>query len=95
MEHKNISFIVWDIGGQDEIRSLWRHYYQNTQGIIVVVDSNDREGIDNLSGTHNSAKEEFNLLLAEDALRVVSINIFANKQDLTNAPNEIENGIFR
>jgi hypothetical protein len=34
---------VWDVGGQDKIRPLWRHYYQNTQGIIFVVDSNDRE----------------------------------------------------
>jgi len=43
VEYKNISFTVWDVGGQDKIRPLWRHYYQNTQGIIFVVDSNDRE----------------------------------------------------
>merc|ERR1712130_232877 len=42
VEYKNISFTVWDVGGQDKIRPLWRHYYQNTQGIIFVVDSNDR-----------------------------------------------------
>jgi GTPase SAR1 family protein len=24
---------------------LWRHYFQNTQGLIFVVDSNDRERI--------------------------------------------------
>jgi len=46
VEYKNISFTVWDVGGQDKIRPLWRHYYQNTQGIIFVVDSNDRERID-------------------------------------------------
>ena len=39
VEYKNISFTVWDVGGQDKIRPLWRHYYQNTQGIIFVVDS--------------------------------------------------------
>ena len=43
VDYKNISFTVWDVGGQDKIRPLWRHYYQNTQGIIFVVDSNDRE----------------------------------------------------
>jgi len=32
VEYKNISFTVWDVGGQDKIRPLWRHYYQNTQG---------------------------------------------------------------
>ena len=42
IRYKNISFTVWDVGGQDKIRPLWRHYYQNTQGLIFVVDSNDR-----------------------------------------------------
>ena len=28
MEYKNISFTVWDVGGQDKIRPLWRHYFQ-------------------------------------------------------------------
>ncbi len=31
VEYKNISFTVWDVGGQDKIRPLWRHYFQNTQ----------------------------------------------------------------
>ena len=46
VEFKNISFTVWDVGGQDKIRPLWRHYYQNTQGVIFVVDSNDRDRVD-------------------------------------------------
>jgi len=45
VEYKNISFTVWDVGGQDKIRPLWRHYFQNTQGLIFVVDSNDRSVI--------------------------------------------------
>jgi ADP-ribosylation factor protein 1 len=45
VEYKNISFTVWDVGGQDKIRPLWRHYYQNTQGVIFVVDSNDRDRV--------------------------------------------------
>jgi len=32
VEYKNISFTVWDVGGQDKIRPLWRHYFNNTQG---------------------------------------------------------------
>merc|ERR1712070_1323269 len=46
VEYKNISFTVWDVGGQDKIRPLWRHYYQNTQGVIFVVDSNDRDRVE-------------------------------------------------
>merc|ERR1719410_2139782 len=57
VEYKNIRFTVWDVGGQSKIRPLWRHYYQNTQGIIFVVDSNDRGRIDDSPGSDNSAKE--------------------------------------
>ena len=41
VEYKNISFTVWDVGGQDKIRPLWRHYFQNTQGKqpVLVLDS--------------------------------------------------------
>ena len=56
VEYKNISFTVWDVGGQDKIRPLWRHYFQNTQGLIFVVDSNDRERV-------QEAKDELNKML--------------------------------
>lgn len=36
VEYKNISFTVWDVGGQDKIRPLWRHYFQNTQACILI-----------------------------------------------------------
>lgn len=78
VEYKNISFTVWDVGGQDKIRPLWRHYYQNTQGLIYVVDSNDSERI-------QESKEELHKMLEEDELRDAIILVFANKQDLPNA----------
>ncbi|WJX45933.1 phosphatidylinositol 3-kinase [Trifolium repens] len=31
--------------GQDKIRPLWRHYFHNTQGIIFVFDSNDKDRV--------------------------------------------------
>jgi len=85
VEYKNISFTVWDVGGQDKIRPLWRHYYQNTQGIIFVVDSNDRERMDDSQGSENSAKDELHRMLTEDELRNAVLLVFANKQDLPNA----------
>lgn len=30
LEYKNITFTVWDVGGQHKIRPLWRHYFPNT-----------------------------------------------------------------
>ncbi|KAF3812842.1 hypothetical protein GH733_019496 [Mirounga leonina] len=43
VEDKTISFTVWDVGGQDKIQPLWRHCFQNTQGLIFAVGGNDRE----------------------------------------------------
>lgn len=83
VEYKNISFTVWDVGGQDKIRPLWRHYFQNTQGLIFVVDSNDKDRV-------QEAKEELMRMLAEDELRDCVVLVFANKQDLPNAMNVAE-----
>merc|ERR1712111_201961 len=46
VNYKNVKFNVWDVGGQDKIRPLWRHYYMGTQGLIFVVDCADRDRID-------------------------------------------------
>jgi len=62
VEYKNIFFTVWDVGGQDKIRPLWRHYFANTQGLIFVVDSNDRDRT-------AEAKDELHRMLNEDELR--------------------------
>merc|ERR1711861_19103 len=78
VEDKNIAFTVWDVGGQDKIRPLWRHYYTNTEGIIFVVDSNDRDRVD-------EARDELNRMLSEDELRDAVLLVFANKQDLPHA----------
>jgi len=78
VEYKNISFTVWDVGGQDKIRPLWRHYFTNTQGLIFVVDSNDRERI-------GEANDELQKMLQEEELQDAILLVFANKQDLPNA----------
>merc|ERR1712054_711822 len=83
VEYKNISFNVWDIGGQDKIRKLWRYYYANTQGLIFVIDSNDRDRIED-------AKEELFKMLSEDEMRDAVLLVFANKQDLPNSMTAAE-----
>ena len=83
VEYKNISFTVWDVGGQDKIRPLWRHYYQNTQGLIFVVDSNDKDRV-------GEAHDELHRMLSEDELREAVVLVFANKQDLPNAMSVAE-----
>ena len=46
VQYKNVVFTVWDVGGQEKLRPLWRHYFNNTDGLIYVVDSLDRDRID-------------------------------------------------
>merc|ERR1711948_209891 len=72
VEYKKLSFTVWDIGGQDKIRKLWRHYYMGTAGVIFVVDSNDRDRIED-------AREELSKMLSEDELRDAALLVLANK----------------
>ncbi|KAL7677084.1 hypothetical protein ACOME3_003331 [Neoechinorhynchus agilis] len=78
VEYKNIKFTVWDVGGQDRIRPLWRHYYDGVQGIIYVVDSIDHARMD-------LAKKELDHMLAEEKLSNAIVLVFCNKQDLPGA----------
>jgi len=78
VQYKNINFTVWDVGGQDKIRPLWRHYYQNTHGLIYIVDSNDR-------GRIEESALELQKVLCEHEMRDVALLVLANKQDLPQA----------
>ena len=76
--YKNIEFMVWDMGGQDAIRPLWRHYYQNVQALIFVVDSADPERME-------EAREELSKLMGEEQLASAYLLVYANKQDMPEA----------
>ncbi|KAK0461362.1 ADP-ribosylation factor family-domain-containing protein [Desarmillaria tabescens] len=81
--YKNVKFNVWDVGGQDKIRPLWRHYYTGTQGLVFVVDSQDRERID-------EAKQELHRILSDREMKECLLLVFANKQDLPGAMSPAE-----
>merc|ERR1712190_653172 len=83
VEYKNITFQVWDIGGQSQIRKLWRHYYLGTHGAIFVVESSDRDRIED-------AREELGMMLSEDEMRDTVLLVITNKQDLPNAMSTSE-----
>ena len=84
LDYKGLNFTVWDVGGQYKIRVLWKHYYQNTDGLIFVVDSNDKERM-------KEASEELMKMLAEEELKDCAVLVLANKQDLNGAlsPGEV------
>ncbi|KAL6044108.1 Arf GTPase arf1 [Balamuthia mandrillaris] len=78
IQYKNVRFTMWDVGGQDKIRPLWRHYFQGTHGVIFVVDSNDRERME-------EASEVLHRMLREDEMREAVVLVLANKVDLPGA----------
>jgi len=78
VKYRNIFLTAWDVGGHERIGPHWRQYFENTQGLIFVVDSNDRERID-------EARKELHRILNEEQLRDAVLLVFANKQDLPNA----------
>lgn len=77
---KGISFLVWDVGGQDKLRPLWRSYTRCTDGIVFVVDSADIERLE-------EAKMELIRTVKTQENNGAPILVLANKQDLPGAKN--------
>eukprot|EP01129_Flabellula_baltica_P004190 TRINITY_DN1433_c0_g1_i1.p1 TRINITY_DN1433_c0_g1~~TRINITY_DN1433_c0_g1_i1.p1 ORF type:complete len:191 (-),score=28.84 TRINITY_DN1433_c0_g1_i1:72-617(-) len=78
VEYGNLKFTVWDIGGQAKIRGLWKHYYNGTNGLVFIIDSNDVQRVDECA-------MELTGLLREEALAGIPVLVLANKQDLPHA----------
>ena len=76
---------MWDVGGQGKIRRLWSHYYENSDAMVYVIDSNDRDRL-------SEARDELHKMLDEDQLRNASL---CNKQDLPSAmsPSAVSEGL--
>ncbi|KAE8664116.1 ADP-ribosylation factor [Hibiscus syriacus] len=83
VQYKNVMFTVWDVGGQEKLRPLWRLYFNNTDGLIYVVDSLDRERI-------GKAKHEFQTIINDPFMLNSVILVFANKQDMKGAMSPME-----
>lgn len=81
--YNNITFQVWDLGGQTGIRPYWRCYFAQTDAVIYVVDSTDKDRM-------GVAKHELFALLEEDELKNSLLLVFANKQDMAGAASEAE-----
>merc|ERR1712062_225217 len=81
--YKNLKFQVWDLGGQKSIRPYWRCYYSNTDAVIYVVDSADRDRI-------GISKQELVSMLEEEELKGAILVVLANKQDIEGAMSVTE-----
>jgi ADP-ribosylation factor-like protein 5B len=79
----NVSFEVWDLGGQTTLRQSWSSYYRDTAAVIMMVDSTDRARV-------GLVKEELFKLLGSEALDPKDVLVLANKQDLPDAMTAAE-----
>ncbi|XP_016920650.1 E3 ubiquitin-protein ligase TRIM23 isoform X1 [Apis cerana] len=76
LEYKNLVFTLWDVGGQQKFRPLWKHYYHNTQAVIFVIDASDRSRF-------KEAQNELSKIVNERELKDALFLIYANKQDVS------------
>jgi small GTP-binding protein len=83
VQYNNLSFTMWDMGGQEKIRRLWQRYYDDVDAIIFVVDASDRTRI-------GEAVAELNNLLVQPQLKGATVLVLANKQDIPNALSAAE-----
>ncbi len=78
-----VKMVMWDLGGQEALRSAWSLYYEGAHGVVLVVDSTDK-------ARFHLVKKELGSILAHHHLAQAAILIFANKQDLPSAtPPEV------
>eukprot|EP00922_Rhytidocystis_sp_ex-Travisia-forbesii_P032245 GHVS01047957.1.p1 GENE.GHVS01047957.1~~GHVS01047957.1.p1 ORF type:complete len:186 (-),score=28.40 GHVS01047957.1:429-986(-) len=78
VQYKTFNLNIWDVGGQKSLRSYWRNYFEETEGVVWVVDAADIPRI-------SDCKQELHSLLKEERLMGASLLVLANKQDLAGA----------
>lgn len=77
-QHKDLNFTAWDVGCRDKMRPLIRHYYKGTDAVVIVIDSHDRERLDELN--YDIIKP----MVQSDELGNGIFLFLANKTDLEN-----------
>jgi ADP-ribosylation factor-like protein 5B len=80
---ENLTFEIWDLGGQAGLRPSWTTYFTATDAVILVVDCTDR-------GRLGIAKGELQGLLQNEQLAAACVLVLANKQDLKGAMSASE-----
>ncbi|VDL65747.1 unnamed protein product [Nippostrongylus brasiliensis] len=83
VSYRNLRLVMWDIGGQESLRSSWSSYYSHTDVMVVVVDSTDAARLPLL-------KQLLYEMLEHEDLAKASLLVLANKQDKTGAMSAAE-----
>ncbi|NXD09710.1 ARL14 protein, partial [Nothocercus nigrocapillus] len=80
---KDFTLTFWDVGGQQKMRQLWGSFLENTDGLLYVVDSSDKQRLE-------ESKKELERVLRSEFIKNVPVVLLANKQDLPGALNAEE-----
>lgn len=75
----SLTLTVWDVGGQEKMRTVWDCYCENAHGLVYVVDCS--EGKKRLE----DSRKEFKHILRNEHIKNTPVVILANKQDLPGA----------
>ena len=69
-----LNITLWDFGGHEKMMDLWEKYFDNTDLVILVIDSTDKESIINMEKIFDLLKKK---------LPNIYILIIMNKIDLS------------
>ncbi|XP_036066958.1 ADP-ribosylation factor-like 4Ca [Oryzias melastigma] len=75
---RGFSCHLWDVGGQEKLRPLWRPYSRRADGLVYVVDSVDAERLE-------EARAELHRVARSPENQGTPMLVIANKQDLPRA----------
>lgn len=101
IQHNNVNFTLWEVGGNDKVRSLWKYEFHKTHAIIYVVDAvfdqrrlfpaHDSKKRPSMQ-VHECVQDELYEMLREPNLKQCILLILLNKQDLPKAmdPNAFD-----
>lgn len=78
IRYKKLVMNCWDVGGQERIRALWRHYFSGTDALIYVIDSADTDRFE-------ASRRELYKVISDKELKGCLLAVLANKQDLPGA----------
>ena len=39
VKYKGVTFTIYDVAGGEKVRDLWKHYYEDTDAVVWIVDS--------------------------------------------------------
>merc|ERR1719223_1941073 len=78
-----VRFRAWDLGGHEQVRSLWNEYFFETDAVIFMVDAADQDRF-------AEAREELSSLMEDEHLKQTPFLVLGNKTDLADAVSRDE-----